>query len=140
MNLTRAEIINRVETWLTAWKEYDLQAVLDFMHPNVVFENWDGLTVIGKTDLQKLWLPWFIFNKNFKFITETIFVDEQEQKIAFQWKYEGASFLKEYKHQHEVRRGTDIMYLENGKISEKYSYSKTIIEIDGQPIGLSATK
>lgn len=140
MNLLRTEIQNRFNLWLEAWDKYDLDAVMEFIHEDVIFENWDGLTVSGKNALQKLWTPWFIFNNNFKFIKEDIFIDEQEQKIAFQWRFVGPSFEKEYKGKQEIRRGTDIIDLQDGKINRKTCYSKTSIQIDLKSVLLAVTK
>lgn len=140
MQLTKPDICARFKTWLIAWDEYDLETVMDWMHEEVVFENWDGLTVNGKAALQKIWTPWFIFNGNFKFISEAEVVDEAAQQIAFQWRYEGPSFEKEYKGKQEIRRGTDIISLLEGKIVRKTSYSKTCIQIEAQPLILGVKK
>lgn len=138
MQLTKDEIAKRLLNWLKAWDEYDLEAVMEWMNEDVVFENWDGCIVNGKNALQKLWTPWFVFNKGFKFNSEAIFIDEQTQQIAFQWCYEGLSFEKKYKGLNEVRRGVDILDLLDGKIISKSSYSKTGIQINSAGVLLSA--
>jgi hypothetical protein len=138
MALSKDKIADRLQNWLKAWDEYDLEAVMEWMHEEVVFENWDGLIVNGKNALQKLWTPWFFFNRGFKFICEAIFIDEQTQQVAFQWRYEGFSFEKKYKGLNEIRRGVDILDLLDGKIISKSSYSKTGIQINSAGILLSA--
>lgn len=140
MILTKDEILNRFNKWLKAWDEYDLDAVMEFIHEEVLFENWDGLTVSGSNALKKLWAPWFIFNGNFKFSVEDLFIDEQAQKITFQWKFDGPSFEKEFKGKMESRRGVDILQLLDGKINKKICYSKTNILIDSAMVLLTATK
>lgn len=140
MNLTKDEILNRFNKWLKAWGEYDLDAVMEFIHDEVLFENWDGITVSGRTALQKLWTPWFVFNGNFKFSKEDLFIDEQEQKITFQWRFDGPAFEKGFRGKIENRRGVDIVHLLDGRIYKKICYSKTNIQIDLEPVLLTATK
>ena len=138
MTLSNDEIAERLQIWLKAWDEYNLEAVMEIMHEEVVFENWDCCIVNGKNALQKLWTPWFIFNSGFKFIAEAILIDDQKQKITFQWRYEGFSFEKNYKGLSEIRRGVDIIDLLDGKIIRKSSYSKTGIQINSARVLLSA--
>lgn len=140
MQLSRDEMMKGLTLWLKAWDEYDLQGVLDFMHDDVVFENWDGAIVSGKEALQKAWTPWFIFNGNFKFYNEDVFIDEQEQKLTFQWRLEWPSFEKDFKGQPETRRGVDVLHFLDGKIIKKYSFSKTGIEINSKTVLLSASR
>lgn len=140
MKLSKDDIAERLHAWLNAWDEYDLEAVMEWMHEDIVFENWDGYIVNGKNALQKLWTPWFVFNKGFKFNSEAIFIDEQAQKVAFQWQYEGPSFEKIYKGSTEKRRGADILELFDGKIMRKSSYLKTTFQIDSTTVLLSAVK
>lgn len=138
MSLSRAEILTKFNVWLTAWNEHDLEGVMKFMHEEIVFENWNGDVISGKDTLQKAWLPWFIHHGNFKFIKEDIFIDEQEQKMSFAWRLEWPSLEKSFKGNPEIRRGVDVLYFLDEKIIKKYTYSKTIIQIDSIPILLHA--
>jgi ketosteroid isomerase-like protein len=138
MKLSKVEILNLIKDWLIAWDEYNLEGVMELLHDDIVFENWTGITTIGKSNLQRSWVPWFINHGNFKFIEEDIFVDEQEQKVLFSWRLEWPSLEKNYKGQPEVRRGVDVLHFKDGKICNKYSYSKTTIQIDTLSIILSA--
>ena len=138
MNLSRVEILRHFNVWLTAWDEHDLDGVMEFMHEDIVFENWNGAIVSGKSALQKSWAPWFIHHGNFKFIKEDIFIDEQEQKMTFQWRLEWLSFEKKYLGKQEIRRGIDVLHLREGKICKKFSYSKTTVQIDSIPVTLYA--
>ena len=140
MNLSRSEILRKFSTWLIAWNEHDLDGVMEFIHEEIVFENWNGVVISGKNALQKAWLPWFIHNGNFKFITEDIFYDELEQKMTFLWRLEWPSLEKNFKGKDEIRRGVDILYFWDGKIIKKYTYSKTKIQIDSRIILLEAPK
>lgn len=140
MHLTRVEVENYFNNWLIAWNNHDLEGVLSLIHEDIVFENWNGDVVNGKSALQKAWLPWFFRHGNFKFITEDIFFDELEQKMAFLWRLEWPSLEKFFKKKHEIRRGVDILYFLDGKIVKKYTYSKTNLQIDSEKILLEAPK
>ena len=138
MNLIKSEILAKLNAWIIAWNEHSLTSVMDFMHSDTVFENWNGDIVFGKIALQKSWSSWFKHHHNFKFTTEDIFIDEEDQKITFQWCLEWNSFEKKYIGKKEIRRGIDILHLHEGKISKKISYSKTNINIDSVSVKLSA--
>lgn len=136
INLSKAEIILLYNEWLIAWNEHDLDGVMELLHENIVFENWNCARIVGKDLLKKSWTPWFINHGNFKFIEEDLFFDEKEQKMLFMWRLEWPSNLKQYKGKHEIRHGVDVLYFQNGKIIKKYSYSKTTIQIAGSSISL----
>lgn len=138
MQLSRSEILKRFDSWLLSWNDHDLKGVVDFMHENIFFENWNGTTVSGKELLKRLWERWFENHGNFKFSTEDLFIDEPQQKIAFSWKLEWPSLEKKYFGQSEIRRGMDILHLEDGKIKTKITYSKTLLQINNRPITLFA--
>jgi hypothetical protein len=138
MQLSRPEILDQFDVWLKSWNEHDLEGVMDFIHENILFENWNGSCVSGKGLLKKAWERWFDNHGNFKFSTEDLFIDEPQQKIAFSWKLEWPSLEKNYFGQPEIRRGMDILHLENGKIKTKITYSKTVFQIDNQSITLIA--
>lgn len=139
MNLSRAEILKLIAEWLLAWNEHNLEDVMSLMHEDIVFENWTGEKIIGKNNLQRSWLPWFINHGNFKFNKEDIFVDEREQKVLFSWILQWPSIEKHSKGKPEVRRGVDILHFKEGKIFNKYSYSKTSIIINSIPVSLTVT-
>lgn len=140
LRLSKDEIIAKIRDWLIAWDEYDLDRVMEIMHDEVVFENWTGATICGKNRLRKSWTPWFRNHGNFKFTEEDLFVDENEQKVLFQWTLEWPSLEKDYMGEKEIRRGIDVINFLDGKIYRKYSYSKTSIQIDSHPVRLSAQK
>jgi ketosteroid isomerase-like protein len=123
MLLSKAEIHKLIKIWLVAWDEYNLDNVMKVMHDEVVFENWTGAIVCGKNRLRISWMPWFNNHQNFKFTEEDLFIDEQEQKVLFQWKLEW--LIKGVK---EIRRGVDIIHFREGKICSKKSYTKTSIQ------------
>ncbi|MET0356854.1 MAG: nuclear transport factor 2 family protein [Cellvibrio sp.] len=136
MILANQEMLAHIKIWLQAWDNHNLDGVMDLMHEDVVFENWTGQIITGKKSLQRAWAPWFLKHGNFKFITEDIFADELTQKALFQWRLEWPSIEMSHKGQLEVRRGVDVLHFLDGKIREKYSYSKTTLKIDDQLISL----
>lgn len=129
MGLSETEMFQQFNRWLTAWNKHDLAGVMDFLHEDILFENWDGKAINGKESLRRSWMPWFMHHGNFKFIQEGLFFDEQQQLMTFQWKLEWPSIEKKFKDQPEIRRGVDIMQLKDGKIIRKITYSKTAIQI-----------
>jgi hypothetical protein len=140
MLLSKSEILKQIKQWLIAWDQYDLDAVMDIMHEDVIFENWTGEIIHGKNKLHRSWLPWFKNHGNFKFTEEDIFVDDQEQKVLFQWKLEWPSLEEQFKGKKEIRRGVDVIHFFEGKMYRKSSYSKTTLQIDNTPIALHAQK
>src|SRR3954463_7635069 len=137
MTLTKQEIHERIAKWLRAWDDHNLDGVMDLMHDDVVFENWDGKIIKTNTSLRRAWTPWFLQHGNFLFIAEDIFVDEQEQKALFRWRLEWPSLEINFKGKPEVRRGVDVLHFVDGKIREKLTYSKTSLVIDGRSIALN---
>jgi hypothetical protein len=140
MVLSKVEIHKLIREWLIEWDKYNLDGVMEIMHEDVTFENWTGAIFCGKNRLRKSWIPWFNHHGNFKFFEEDLFIDEQEQKVLFQWKLEWPSPEKEYLGAKEIRRGVDVIHFLDGKIFQKYSYSKTTIQIEDQHVVLIARK
>jgi SnoaL-like domain len=140
MAITREEISVKFPIWLAAWDNYDLEGVLDFMHNNVVFENWNGAIVHGKTALRRAWHLWFENHGNFKFFTEDEFFDEVNQKMTFQWRLEWPSTEKNFLGLQETRRGVDLLHFVDGKIYKKLTFSKTTLNIESKIIPLCAQK
>lgn len=140
MNLKKNEAISILRDWLVAWNQHDLVKVMSYLHENVVFENFTGSIVSGKKQLQNAWTPWFMKHGNFRFIEEDIFFDEEEQKMLLQWRLEWPSTEKSYLGKPEIRRGADLLYFEDGKVIQKLSYSKTVIQIENSMICLKADR
>ncbi|MFS8081820.1 MAG: YybH family protein [Ginsengibacter sp.] len=138
MNLSRAEIQKHFDKWLIAWNQHDINGVMELMHDKIVFENWNGQKISGKSNLGKAWKAWFMHHGNFKFSLEDVFIDELNQKMVFAWQLEWPSLEKRYAGKHEKRRGVDILYLKEGEIIKKDTYSKTTIEIDSLPVAMYA--
>jgi len=140
MHLSKDEILTKFNIWLVAWNNHDLEGVMGLIHDDIYFENWDGTSVVGKKALQRAWTPWFLNHGNFKFHSEDIFFEEQEQKLLFRWRLEWPSLETNFKGRPEIRRGIDVIHFVDGKIKLKLSYSKTELVIDSKPVILYALK
>lgn len=138
MALSRDELIAFMEEWNTAWENYDIDRVVQGFSDDAVFENWTGGVVRGKEAIAKAWGPWFANHGGFKFHFEDLFVDQASQKVLFRWALHWPSLEKGRQGQPEVRRGVDVITFKDGKISEKLTYCKTTLEIDGQRVALAA--
>jgi len=140
MKLTRNEIHALLKKWSEAWDNYDLQGVMELFSDDILFDNWTGGQVKGKEKLYEAWKGWFKNNGGFRFMEEDTFIDDSEQKVLYRWRLDWPSTEDGYAGKPEVRRGVDVMTFKNGKISEKLTYSKTTIEIQGVLKRLSAVK
>lgn len=138
MKLTRDDITTRFYNWLEAWNHHDLRSVMAFIHDDIVFQSWSGKNIDGKIFLEKSWAPWFHHHENFFFTVEDFFIDEIQQKMMFSWKLEWPSPEKKYLGANEKRRGVDILWLKDGRIIQKNTYSKTTVEIDSRSIQMNA--
>ena len=136
MSHSRIEILRHFDVWLESWNCHDLAGVMEFMHEDVVFENWNGIVINGKSALQRAWTPWFLHHHNFRFIKEDVFLDDHERKMTFMWRLEWPSINKKYFGKPEVRRGLDVLYFQDGRITRKCTYSKTSIQIDSVNVDL----
>lgn len=138
MDFTKADIEKIMIQWSEAWNRHDLDEVMELFHENAVFENWTGGSARGKENLRAAWTPWFKNHGGFRFVTEQFIIVEDEQKVIWQWYLDWPSMEKGYEGKPERRRGADIIRFQDGKVIEKITYSKTTVEIDGQPVKLSA--
>lgn len=138
MNLSRDEMQRHFDQWLIAWNNHDIDGVMEFIHDEIIFENWDGRMISGKTNLEKIWRFWFKHHGDFKFVPEDVFMDDPNQKMTFAWNLEWPSLEKKYIGKREKRRGVDILHLREGKVLKKNTYSKTTVQIDSSLIMLHA--
>ncbi len=130
--LSRQALVEAMKKWNYAWDEHDLEGVLALFHDDIFFENWTGGKVSGKNALRKAWQPWFENHGGFRFLSEDLFVDEQEQKVLYRWTLQWPSPEKGFEGKPEKRRGVDVIHFKDGRIIEKLTYCKTRIEINGQ--------
>ncbi len=140
MKLTREEILVTLRKWNQAWDAHDLEQVMDLFHDDIYFENWTGGRVKGKAALRQAWRDWFENHGGFRFIEEELFSDEVEQRALYRWELEWPSLEAGCEGRFEKRRGVDVIHFQDGKIINKLTYSKTVVEIDGKRIRLAPGK
>lgn len=128
--LSRQQIQRALDDWNLAWARYDLDGVMALMHDDVLFDNWTGGKARGREALRKAWRPWFD-QGGFRFIEQELFIDEEQQKVLFRWDLEWPCPEKGFEGKTERRSGVDVIHLQDGKIIQKLTFSKTTIEIDG---------
>ncbi len=135
---SRQEIRKALAKWNQAWDEHNLDGVMGLFHEEILFDHWTGAKVKGKEALRQAWESWFKNHGNFRFIEEDTFIDEAEQKVLFRWQLEWPSTEKGYGGKPECRRGVDVLHFRDGKIFQKFTYSKTTIEIERKRVKLLA--
>lgn len=138
MKISRSEIQRLLTEWNRAWDRHDLDGVMELFHPEVLFENWTGGRARGKDALRKSWEPWFRKHGGFRFLGEDTFIDEEQQKVLYQWTLEWPSSEKGHEGEQEKRRGLDVIHFKEGKIISKSTYCKTTLEIGGMRVKLVA--
>ena len=137
MSLSRQEILDAMADWGRSWDEHDLDGVMNLFHEKVLFDNWTGGRARGKDALRQAWAPWFANHGGFRFITEDLFVDEDGQKVLFQWRLEWPSMEKGLEGRPEKRWGVDVIHFKDGLIINKNTFAKTFIEIEGERVKLT---
>lgn len=110
-----------VENFNAAFNRHDVDAVMNLMTLNCVFESTnpppDGLRVEGAAEMRAFWEKFFANNKDAFFEAEEMFVTGN--RCVVRWIYHKS---KEGKPWH--LRGVDIFKVENGKVAEKLAYVK----------------
>lgn len=134
--LNKTQMIALLNRWNEAWNDHDIEKVAELFHEDIVFENWTGATVRGAEALKNAWEPWFAKHGGFRFDTEDLFVDEEAQKVLFQWSLDWPSIEKGHRGRPERRRGVDVMHFRDGRIIRKDTYCKTTVEIGGKRVRL----
>ena len=124
-----------LKKWYRAWNDHNLKEVVDLFHDDIIFENWDGVTISGKKKLQRVWASWFKNHGNFCFIEKETFIDEIDQKVLFSWKFTWPS-RQNNSNKTETIYGVDILHFSDNKIIRKNTFSKKKIECDGQKISV----
>jgi len=117
MNATRMA----VEKFNAAFNRHDVDAVMDAMTEDCVFENTsptpDGTRIEGAATVRAYWQKFFAANPDALFETEEIFATAD--CCVVRWTYRKT---KDGKPWH--LRGVDIFKVKDGKVSEKLAYVK----------------
>ena len=117
MNATRMA----VEKFNAAFNRHDVDAVMDAMTEDCVFENTsptpDGTRIEGAAEVRAYWQKFFAANPDALFETEEIIATGD--RCVVRWIYRKT---KDGKPWH--LRGVDIFKGKDGKVSEKLAYVK----------------
>ena len=132
--LSKQELREALTRWGRSWDEHDIGGVMDLFHEEVFFEHWTGTSVNGREALREAWTPWFTNHGGFRFTEEDILIDEEGQKVLYQWQLDWPSNEKGSLGKPERRWGIDVIHFRDGKIIRKLTYIKTLIEIEGKRI------
>ncbi len=105
-----------VDTFGTAWAQHDLDAALDLVTEDCVFDSTapapDGTRSVGRDEIRKAWQPIFD-DLNASFEAEETF--GTGDRVVQRWRYtwDGGHV-----------RGVDLFPVRNDKVAEKLSYVK----------------
>lgn len=132
MVLSREQLREAMDRWGRSWDAHDIDGVMELFHEHIYFEHWTGTSVEGHAALRAAWTPWFRDHGGFRFTTEDLFIDEEQQKVLFQWQLDWPSQEQGATGQPERRWGVDVVHFRDGKIIRKLTYIKTQVEIAGK--------
>jgi ketosteroid isomerase-like protein len=138
MVLSREDMREAMTRWGRSWDDHDIDGVMELFHEDVFFEHWTGTRVSGREALREAWTPWFTDHGGFHFTEEDLFIDQEGQKLLYQWHLDWPSNEKNSAGKPERRWGVDVIHFRDGKIIQKLTYIKTIMEIEGARIRLAA--
>ena len=132
--MTGEELRRMTVDWLEAWDRFDLDAVTALFSEDAVFETWGGVRIEGRENIRRVWKNWFEAG-GFRFTAESVVADGDTGTVVFPWRYEGPA--KCFGGRTEKRRGIDLLRFRDGRITEKITYTKTTIEVEGKRISLT---
>lgn len=118
--MSSTDVLATVEAFGAAWANHDLQAAIDLITEDCVFDATgpapDGQRCVGREAVEHAWLPIFS-DPTSRFTPEETFAldDRAVQLWTYSW---GTGATAGH------IRGVDIMRVRDGKVSEKLSYVK----------------
>jgi ketosteroid isomerase-like protein len=132
MALSREQLREAMDCWGRSWDAHDIDGVMELFHEEIYFEHWTGTSVEGHGALRAAWTPWFREHGGFRFTTEDLFIDEEQQKVLYQWQLDWPSQEQSAAGKPERRWGVDVVHFRDGKIIRKLTYIKTQVDIAGK--------
>jgi len=113
--------LETVDKFNTVFNLHDVDGIMALMTDDVVFENTrptpDGERFEGQEKVRAFWVQMFERSPHARFETEEIFAEKD--RCVVRWVYH---WVKEGKPGHI--RGVDVFRVQDGKVSEKFSYVK----------------
>ena len=111
-----------LERFGLAWEAWDLEAVMDCLADDAVFESTDpapeGRRFHGKAAIRGLWEPMFRDTPHAEFRFEESFVSGDRGTARWMFSWSNLDGSRGYV------RGCDILRIRDGKVVEKLSYVK----------------
>jgi ketosteroid isomerase-like protein len=116
MSASPIDVLDVVSAFGAAWTNHDLEAALNMLTEDCVFDNTDpapdGERFVGREAIGRAWSPIFE-DSSARFDTEeTFYVGDRVVQL---WRYTWADGHV---------RGVDVFRIRDGKIAEKLSYVK----------------
>jgi ketosteroid isomerase-like protein len=122
MDKTPEELINTLARFNDALNAHDVDAMMDLMAPNCVFENTtpapDGTRYEGSAAIRAFWTEFFRQSPHARIETEEIVA--LDSRCVMRWDYHWRDASGQAGHV----RGVDLYRLRDGLIAEKLSYVK----------------
>jgi ketosteroid isomerase-like protein len=115
-----AATIAAVERFNEAFNRHDVDAVMEAMTDDCVFENTsppDGGRHVGAADVRAAWLDFFAASPTAHFDTEDVVA--RGDRCVVLWRYSWSDDGTE----HHVR-GVDVIRVRDGRVAEKLAYVK----------------
>jgi ketosteroid isomerase-like protein len=110
------DALSVVEAFGAAWADHNLDAAMDFVTEDCVFDNTDpapdGTRYVGHAAIRSAWTPIFE-DPSSRFETEDAF--STGDRVVQLWRYSWSNGHV---------RGVDVFRVRDGKIAEKFSYVK----------------
>ena len=114
--------IQVIERFNEAFNRHDVQAVMDLMTDDCVFENTypapDGERFEGQDAVRRYWEEFFGSSPDSIFQLEEMIT--LGDRCVVRWKYDWSNTDDQSGH----IRGVDVFRVRNGKVAEKFSYVK----------------
>ena len=119
---TAEETLKIIERFNDAFGRHDVDAVMDLMTDDVVFENTsptpDGTRYEGRADVRRFWTEFFAASPQAMFEAEDTFA--ADDRCCIRWIYRWGGGAEGDGHV----RGVDVFRVRDGKVAEKLSYVK----------------
>jgi ketosteroid isomerase-like protein len=110
-----------VERFNAAFNRHDVDAIMECMTADCVFENTrpvpDGTRLVGQAAVRAYWEEFFARSPQARFETEELFA--AADRCVVRWTYH---WVRDGKTGHV--RGVDVFRVRDGKVAEKCSYVK----------------
>jgi ketosteroid isomerase-like protein len=109
-----------IRAFIEATNRHDVQAVMDLMTAECVFENTypppDGQRFSGQKEVRGFWEAFFSGSPQARFETEELFAagERAVYRWCYSWDDSGQGYI----------RGVDVFRVQDGKVAEKLSYVK----------------